>query len=434
MDALIAPPSKKPDLFKASDVIDINNLTINNHHEQESNSTTLTSNENEESLLDSLDNSDRKLAYFERILSLEAIPGADVIEIATVLGWKVIVKKGLYKVGDLVVYVEIDSRLPKWEYFINDRLDKCDFKIKTIKLRGQISQGYCIPIQQILLHPNRKVQAVYDDTDSNLIKEIVDIESKESVKYVIGENLTQFIGITKIVEQTHGGGRGANIFGKIISSNLRQFPTFLRKSDQSRIQNQPNYFTTYEDLVFEITEKLEGSSVTAFHYDGRTGVCSRNYELININDSDCEINKVLLKELNLLSRLAESGLNIALQGEIIGPKIQGNIYSLPKTMYKVFDIWMISEMRYATQEERLVIMDKLGLPWKEYGAPILGEISLKGKTLKEILEMADGFSQVPESKPKVLREGLVFKSKSVNYHNQIVSFKSISNQYLLKKK
>ncbi|EGC29022.1 hypothetical protein DICPUDRAFT_43460 [Dictyostelium purpureum] len=379
---------------------------------------------------DYLNESGRPLAYFHQISNLEAIEGADIIEIATVLGWRVIVKKGLYKIGDSVVYVEIDSLLPSWPYFVSDGLDKKSFKIKTIKLRGQISQGYCIPVKELLNHPNKKVSPIYHSERFDEIIELKDETTGKTIPIELGYNLTEFIGIKKIEEYVPTIRTGPN------KTKIYTFPSFIKKTDQGRIQNLLHYFDTHKDKEFEVTEKLEGSSITVYRYKDKNGICSRNYQLEKVEPST-DIHQAIIEDLDLINKLIESNLNIAIQGEIIGPKIQGNIYALKKHHYKIFDIYLIEKDRYATYDERIELLQKLGLTMKDHGAPILFKsFSLNGKTLKDILELADGFSQLKESKPKVLREGLVFKSLST--HNDVspyvVSFKAISNQYLLKKK
>ncbi|GAM23359.1 hypothetical protein SAMD00019534_065340 [Acytostelium subglobosum LB1] len=387
-----------------------------------------------------LDTSDRPLAYVERIVAITPIAGADAIETATVRGWNVIVKKALYKPGDLVIYVEIDSVLPPWPYFIQDRLDKCNFKIKTIKMRGQISQGYCIPVRELLNHPKKKIQATYNvdnDVESGL-KEVAVLpgpglkdNTPEVFKMEIGCDVTQLIGIRKIVDHPAHGGQG--IF-RALMGHLKPFPSFLRKTDQSRIQNKPNYATKYADMEFEITEKLEGSSITAFHYNGRSGVCSRNYEM-NFDDGGApDIAKLMINELKILERLDTAKLNVALQGEMIGPKIQGNIYGIKELEWKCFDVWFIDENRYATHSERVDVLKQIGLSWENNGVPFIGMFKMSSvKSIKEILEMANGFSVLKGTKPKVLREGIVFKSTTICGRGHVISFKSISNQYLLKK-
>ena len=63
----------------------------------------------------------RKLASIQRIKSLEPIEGKDRIELCTILGWDVIVQKGEFKEGDLVVYCEYDTVLP-----IKPEFEFCD--------------------------------------------------------------------------------------------------------------------------------------------------------------------------------------------------------------------------------------------------------------------------------------------------------------------
>ncbi|EAL61744.1 hypothetical protein DDB_G0291520 [Dictyostelium discoideum AX4] len=381
-----------------------------------------------------LDNeSGRSLAYFERILKLEAIVGADVIEIATVLGWRVVVKKGLYKVGDPVVYCEIDSILPPWQYFIDDKMDSRGFKIKTIKLRGEISQGYCIPIKELINHPHKKIKAVYkeeEDNNNETIVHLLDEDSNEKIPIEMGRNLTDFIGIKKITEYVQ-------IPRNVNGSNRKAytFPSFIKRTDQTRIQSVPHYFDLHQDLLWEVTEKLEGSSITVFKKGKESGVCSRNFLIEDFQGSD--IHQAVIEDLDLLNRLSTIDLNIALQGEILGPKIQGNIYQLRKNYFKIFDIFLIDSQRYATHDERIEILNSLKLTPSDHMAPVISNsFSLKGKTLSDILDMANGFSILKESKPKILREGLVFKSTSTigSVNQSVVSFKAISNQYLLKKK
>ncbi|KAN0027908.1 hypothetical protein ACTFIV_009734 [Dictyostelium citrinum] len=378
-----------------------------------------------------LDNeSGRSLAYFEKILKLEPIVGADVIEIATVLGWRVVVKKGLYKVGDPVVYCEIDSILPPWQYFIDDKMDSRGFKIKTIKLRGEISQGYCIPVKELVNHPHKKIKPIYHQERLDEIIYLLDEESNEQIPIEMGRNLTDFIGIKKIAEYVQ---IPRNVNGS--NRKVYTFPTFIKKTDQTRIQSVPHYFNVHQDLLWEVTEKLEGSSITVFKKGDKCGVCSRNFLLKDFEGSD--IHQAVIEDLDLLNRLSSTDLNIALQGEILGPKIQGNIYQLRKNYYKIFDIFLIDSQRYATHDERIEILKTLKLNPSDHMAPVISKnFSLKDKTLSDILDMANGFSILKESKPKVLREGLVFKSTSTigSANQSVVSFKAISNQYLLKKK
>ncbi|HEX9972761.1 MAG TPA: RNA ligase (ATP), partial [bacterium] len=144
----------------------------------------------------------RKLATIQKIKNLEPIPEADKIEKATVLGWQLVVKKGDFKVGDHCVYCEIDSVLPeKPEYeFLRPR----KFRIKTAKLRGQISQGIAFPI--------------------GAIKELANVEIKE------GLDVTEIIGVQKYEPPP-----AVMMSGQVKGG----FPGFIPKTDEMRIQSVP---------------------------------------------------------------------------------------------------------------------------------------------------------------------------------------------------
>ena len=87
----------------------------------------------------------RKLASIQRIVSIEPIQGADKIELAIVLGWQCVVKKDEFKVGDLCVYIEIDSIVPADNPYFEFMKDR-KYRVKTIRLRGIYSQGLVCPL------------------------------------------------------------------------------------------------------------------------------------------------------------------------------------------------------------------------------------------------------------------------------------------------
>ena len=100
----------------------------------------------------------RKLASIRRIADIQPIPGADAIEVCTIDGWKVVAQKAMgYKVGDLVVYFEIDSWIPhKIAPFLtkNAAIPKVfngveGERLKTIKLKGTTSQGLILPLSAL---------------------------------------------------------------------------------------------------------------------------------------------------------------------------------------------------------------------------------------------------------------------------------------------
>eukprot|EP01117_Protostelium_nocturnum_P000385 TRINITY_DN10455_c0_g1_i1.p1 TRINITY_DN10455_c0_g1~~TRINITY_DN10455_c0_g1_i1.p1 ORF type:complete len:407 (+),score=129.98 TRINITY_DN10455_c0_g1_i1:134-1354(+) len=376
-----------------------------------------------------IESSDRPLAYIQRILELAPIPGADLIEVATILGWKVVVGKGAYKVGDPVIYCEIDSILPPWQVFIDDKLDKNKFRIKTIRLRGQISQGYCIKPKHLETHPTRSFQLTetVNDETKQVDLSLLDKADGSTIPLIEGKDLTQLIGITKYEVQNSSDFKGPSN-----RQIIRNFPDFLKKTDQPRIQNFPQYPTLLAEVEFEVTEKLEGQSVTAYFRksasipEGRFGICSRNLELKTEGEDISNVVKTLLS-FEVDKKMREYGQNVALQGELIGPGIQCNIYKLKEYRWVIFDVFLIDEYRYATSIEREKILNEIGYADR---VPVLfPSYKIGGMKLDEIVKMGEGKSTLLKTQE---REGIVFKSNSVGNSGSPVTFKAISNAYLLK--
>ncbi len=204
---------------------------------------------------------ERKLASVRVINDIQKIPEADMIELAIVDGWKVVVAKNVgHKIGDMVIYCEIDSFLPIKEEFEFLRKssykkmgDQEGFRLKTIKLRGQVSQGLILPI------------SVLNPTDTNIY-----------VTPFEGLDVTEMLGIVKYEPPIP-----AELAGKVKGL----FPSFIRKTDEERIQNLASEYELFktqnkEGVKFYVTEKLDGSSATYYFKDGIFGVCSRNLELL----------------------------------------------------------------------------------------------------------------------------------------------------------
>ena len=328
----------------------------------------------------------RKLASIRRIGEVRAIEGADAIEAVQIDGWQCVAKKGEFKAGDLCCYFEIDSFLPTtnpaFEFMAvrgatKDAEGKAGYRLRTVKLRGTLSQGLALPLTALFAGPEWLNE---------------------------GDDVTEHLGVTKWEPAMP-----ACLGGEAKST----FPGWIRKTDQERIQNVP--FILLLDLEYEVTIKLDGSSMTAYHRDGEFGVCSRNLDL---RETEGNTFWKVAKRHGLPERLAEFG-NIAIQGELIGPGIQGNQEKLADHAMYVFDVWIIDEQRYATQAERLDIVSHLGLNH----APILHYKAIAPATVADALALADG----PSLNAAVKREGLVFKSLCGSQ-----SWKAISNKWLLK--
>eukprot|EP01111_Echinosteliopsis_oligospora_P007840 TRINITY_DN2316_c0_g1_i3.p1 TRINITY_DN2316_c0_g1~~TRINITY_DN2316_c0_g1_i3.p1 ORF type:complete len:372 (+),score=84.65 TRINITY_DN2316_c0_g1_i3:84-1199(+) len=365
------------------------------------------------------DASDRPLAYLEVIRNLEPIPKADAIEVATILGWKVVVKKGLHKIGEKIVYFEIDSILPAVPTFAE--LEKVKYIIRTIKLRGQVSQGYCAPLICIDSCTFNKYSAIKNTASDDGSLLLHNNESNENQPLEVGTNLTELLGVKKRVV----GGTIWQTRHTVDKSIKGRFPEFLRKTDQARIQNKPDMPTYFPDVEFEVTEKLEGTSITAFWLDDQFGVCSRNLQL-KVEGEDLSTPVQALISMGIREKLVNAKLCIALQGELIGPGIQANYYNIPDLRYRIFDVFLIKEQRYALPRERMEILAQLEL--SDFSVPVLEFKTLRGQSVESLLKYAEGQSVIQKG---VIREGVVFKSTEL-YRGEVVHFKAVSNHYLLK--
>lgn len=338
----------------------------------------------------------RRLASIRKVKTVAPISGADNIEVITVDGWSVVSGKGDFSEGDLCVYFEIDSLLPEREEFeflrkgsfVNEHrsVNGPGFRLRTIRLRNQLSQGLAMPV--------------------SAFSELTDIQE--------GMDVSDLLGV--------------KIYEKVLPACLQglalgQFPGFIRKTDQERIQN------CFDDLaknsfehLWEVTLKLDGTSGT-FFFDARNkhyGVCSRNLELKHSDDNTFW---VVSKRYDLEKKLAGLGRSLAIQGEIMGPGIQKNNETLNNWKLFVFDILDIESGKYLSHSERIRLCKELELDH----VPIFEiNVNFKFDSVDDFLDLAErGYGGRSLNSPN--REGLVFKS----LNDPDVSFKAISNNYLL---
>lgn len=344
----------------------------------------------------------RKLATIRKIDSLTPIEGADKIELATVGGWKVVAQKGLYNVGDLAVYFEIDSWIPETvaPFLVKGKEARVfegvkGERLKTIKLRGQLSQGLLMPYKEAIPFAEQGVLGEGDD-------------------------VTELLGIKKwekaIPAQLAGVCKG-------------NFPTLIPKTDQERAQN---LVTEINAAIaagnrFEVTEKLEGSSMTVYRIKGEFGVCSRNMDLKR-DENNSFWATAIAEDIEAKMIAVDEHWDFAIQGELIGPGIQGNIYSLSKTEFRVFDVYNIQAGTYLNPADRRVLIEKMGLKH----VPVLAAHASLYDTLgitnvEHVLKFAEGKSVMGTIGCE--REGIVFKET-----NGGMTFKAISNKYLLGEK
>lgn len=336
----------------------------------------------------------RKMATVRKIDSLRPIVGADAIECAYVGGWTCVVKKGEYTAGDLAVYLEIDSWVPtELAPFLSKGKEPRVFdgikgeRLRTVKLRGQLSQGLLLPLEP---------------TCTNIESELI-----EGLDVSLPLNIVKWE--MPMNAQLAGMAKG-------------NFPSLIPKTDQERVQNLKQEIdqAITDDLQFEVTEKLEGSSMTVYLIDGEFGVCSRNLDLKETEDNTFW--QVARRDgIEEKMRIDGHFVSFAIQGELIGPGIQGNIYKLSKPEFRVFDVYDISGGYYMSPARRREFINVMGL----LHVPVISTYEDLGVgAVEELLLWAEGASAIT---PTQEREGTVFKQV-----NGGMTFKAISNRYLLK--
>lgn len=353
------------------------------------------------------------LASVQKITSIKPIEGADNIQVATVLGWQVVIKKDEYKVGDLVSYIQIDTVVPEKEQF--EFLRPRNFRVRTIKLRGQISQGLIVPL------PEGKWEEGDDVTTVLGIKKYEKPDNNPSVLYEKPRVPKTFFARLKHYFLYSFVYR----FFPSVRPKLRSpFPTNLVSiTDENRIQNIPKVLETHKGKEFVVSYKLDGSSITIIHEKRLKGsnyrICSRRFELHDKNNDWYKVftETEFSKHIDLLVK--ETGTNdIIVQGEAIG-KFNGNHHGLEKDEIRLFNIYVNGKR--LNQKQFYELCAKLQIPC----CPMFN-ITTLNHTMDEILEL----SNLKDSlNPKVPAEGLVWRCIEDN-----LSFKVINNNYLLKEK
>jgi RNA ligase (TIGR02306 family) len=355
-------------------------------------------------------NGERAMAYVVKIDDVQPIEGADRIDLYKVGGWTLVGKKGEMNKGDLACYIEIDSWVPHTiapfltqdGHFPKVYNEVEGQRLKTKRMKGIYSQGLLLSI--------------------HYLNDIVDLIPYEPLRE--GTDLTNILGIQK--------------WELPISAELRgvvkgDFPSFIPKTDQERVQNLTRVLPNYYGESFEITEKLHGTSSTFYlnNIDDEIvfGVCSRNREL---KEAETNTYWKVARESNIEIILRKfqiiSGKFYALQGEIVGEGINGNMYNLKGQHFKLFDIYDITEQRYLTPYERFCMwgIANIGNETDNH-IPILNAIFILDEThtAEKLLQMVEHKSTLNN---KVWVEGWVLKCHDVDF-----SFKVVSNKFLTSK-
>ena len=356
----------------------------------------------------------RKLASVQTVTELRPIEGADRIELASVLGWHVIVKKDEFKAGDKCVYVEIDSVLPEQPQF--EFLRSRGFRIRTMKMRGVLSQGIAFPLS--ILPPGD----YFEGDDVTEVLGVTQYEPAMDVERPAKERPPKHPKAAKFLM------RFKWYRDRLDKKQSRAFPDFIGKTDEVRIQSAP--FLLEDKTPYIVTEKLDGQSGTyALVYHKRRLpflkpkeeyiVCSRNVRLFSRDDSNYWRVSDEYRIRDALRRLQKRfGTEwVAVQGEIIAPNVQKNKYGVLSPMFFVFNV--ITPFGRLGSVEAEKEAGKVGLSF----VPILDEDFRLPDTVDEMVKYADGVSMINATP----REGVVVRSADGR-----ISFKAVSNEFLLK--
>ena len=406
----------------------------------------------------------RELCYAVYIDAIEPIEGSDNCEAAIVGGWKVMVRKGTFNVGDPAIYFEIDSKTPETEQFAF--LAKKHYKVKTQKYTfggknpGFYSQGLLMSAEDFgwtvsgsltdgdyqvtftdegivddegMIHiPNtesafltQKLGVTYADADDNKRKRS---SSGDKYKKMAGRHPKLFSNsiIKWIYKKTWGKKLLFVFFGRPKDKN--GWPEWVKKTDEERIQNCPWMLEDKSEWI--ATEKLDGTSTTmSLIKKGRKYdyyVCSRNV-VFDTPDKGCYYDTNVYVEMSekykveevLRDILDKNNLEwVTLQGETFGAGVQKRDYSMTEHDFRAFNL-IYSDRGRLNSAEAAKIVEPYGIKW----VPIIDEHFIMPDTVDELLKIAEGESVIDGG----MREGLVFRSQDGQK-----SFKAVSNEFLIK--
>jgi RNA ligase (TIGR02306 family) len=315
----------------------------------------------------------KNLAKVEKINEIRPHPNADKLEIATVLGWQVVVKKGEFKKGDLCIYVVTDTVLPENPEF--EFLRNKNFRIKPIRLRGQSSNGICFPLS------------------------------------IVQEPLSESTDVTELLGVTH--------YEKPISSQLSgnaigHIPSFLQVTDEDNLRTYPDALKEIIGESFYITRKDDGSSCTCYLQDDKFGVCSRKIDLEkNLANGFWKMAIKYNIEEKLRDFISDGhSTGVALQGEVVGPGVQKNPLGLEELEFHPFGLFNISNRQHYPYQALKEFCTKHELAM----VVVVNEGDSFSYSLESLIELANEV-KYPNGSPA---EGIVIRPTR-HMHSQILN-------------
>ncbi len=311
-----------------------------------------------------------KLATVEKISNIQPIEGADKIMLATVLGWQVVIKKGEYQIGDLCVYIPIDTIVnPTKEYFkflVDPKNPDVWPRIRTIRLRGKCSQGLIIPMSSL------DQSLTYQEDD--------DVSVQLDVKKYEKEN-----------QITPSG-----------TSSRYTFPTeIIPITDEDNLRSKYKVLNEMKGKELYITQKMDGSSMTLIKKGDTFMVCSRRLIL----EPDAIMYQWVQRE-KINQRIIDYGQNLAIQGEFCGPKVNGNQLGLTDYKFYVFNVKNLDTGKFYGWDEIKALCNEL----KIESVPLVSIFMCDDNwTIDKFQEVANQQTYIHETGKKVPGEGIVIR-------------------------
>lgn len=369
--------------------------------------------------------SERQLASIQIVESKSAIENADKIEVVTILGWQCVTKKDEFKVGEKVVYCEVDSvmpELPEYE-FLRER----KFRIRTIKLRGQVSQGLVLPV------PDKyKMKDVgFDMTEAMAITKYLTPTERDEIEQTEKRMALQKNKLKKFMMRY-------SWFRKLFLTRTKKsgFPYWVQKTDEERIQNIKHVLQQFAEYECYVTEKIDYQSVTFTgqmvpKYGGLLGkllkvkkyqfvVCSRN---LTNNDKNSLYWRIAKKYD--IEKILKENPDLTIQGEQGDTKVQGNKYGITDIQLWVFNIFNHKTGYFFDYSE----MDRFCEKYNLTTVPLV-EVGLLKDIATDVVQMVEYSKGKSDVNSNVHREGVVVRI--VRNGQKLLSFKAINPDFLLK--
>ncbi len=349
---------------------------------------------------------ERKLASVQRVLDVLPIENADAIELVKINGWQCVVKKNEFRAGDLGVYFEIDAIPPDSDTFQflwtpKPKMDEngnvlavpaealalpSKFRIRTLRLRGTLSQGLFLPLSAF----------------------------PELASMGDGDDVTGILHVGKYEPPAPTG----------MGDWRAPFPGFVPKTDEMRVQSVPAVLDELRGLPYVVTLKYDGTSAT-YAIDPRTNefhACGRNQ---SVRDGT-NVYWNMARKYDIEAALRASP-NLVVQGEIVGPGIQKNPLGLKEVSLFTFNVYDVGQGAYLSHDDARAFLAQANVPaveTVERGAAF-------NHTQESLLALAEGKYDGTKNE----REGIVIRPQTERKSAVLggrLSFKAISNRYLLK--